>query len=399
MGERPRRATALVAIALGASVAACDREAPAPPISAASTAVASSTVVVAASASAAAPEPRARESVTLIAGGDVSFGRLVGRMLIERPDIDFFASLHPWLDGADLRFANLEGPISDQHGETQKPGQSLVFTGPPEAAKALARARFTVVSTANNHAWDYGEPALRETIALLDAAGVGHVGTGESREASRKPEIVAVDGFRVAVLAVTDIWNQGPLEKHAAEPLVARADPEALVSAVRALREGGEADAIVVSYHGGEEYRDTPIPRAATMLRAAIDAGADVVVGHHPHVIQGVEWYRGKPILYSLGNLLMRMNRDQPWTELGYLARLELRRGGAAKVWACPYRIYGVEVLPLAGERYREVYEKRFYDHLAAISAPFGGVAVGPPGADGCARIEAEQGSPRSATR
>jgi poly-gamma-glutamate synthesis protein (capsule biosynthesis protein) len=354
-------------------------------------------------ASAAAPEAPApppsaapsREQITLIAGGDVSFGRLVGRMLIEDPAHDFFAAIRPWLDAADVRFANLEGPISDQHGEVVKPGQPLVFTGPPEAAPALARAGFTVVSTANNHAWDYGEPALRETLARLDAAGVRHAGTGEDREASRKPAIVTIDGFRVAILAVTDIWNDGALARHPAEPMVARADLEELSAAVRALREGGGADAIVVSHHGGEEYRDTPLPRTVAMLRAAIDAGADAVLGHHPHVIQGVEWYRGKPIFYSLGNLLMRMHRDHKWTEMGFLARLEFRRGAAPRAWACPFRIFGVEVLPLAGDRDREAREKLFHDHLAAISASLGGVAAGTPGADGCAPLAAPETAAR----
>lgn len=336
----------------------------------------------------AAPPAPPRAALTLIAGGDVSFGRLVGRLLLEHPGTDFFAPLRPWMDAADVRFVNLEGPLSDQRGETQRPGQPLVFTGPPEAAAALARARFTVVSTANNHAWDYGEAALLETLARLDAASVLHAGTGADREASRRPALIDVGGFRLAVLAVTDIWNQGPLEKHPAEPLVARADAEALAAAVRALRQGGGVDAIVVSYHGGEEYTDAPIPRAAAMLRAAIDAGADAVVGHHPHVIQGVEWHAGRPILYSLGNLLMRMHRDHEWTGVGYLARLELRRGAAPRVWACPYRIHGVTLRPLVGEPARAVHERRFFDHVAAISAPLGGTVIGPPGADGCARLE-----------
>ncbi|APR88161.1 Putative enzyme of poly-gamma-glutamate biosynthesis (capsule formation) [Minicystis rosea] len=387
MARRLVRAGAVAAL-LASS--ACGREPPAPPAGATTEEAFVRANPAPSGSDSATPLSRpSRDAITLIAGGDVSFGRVVGQMLIEKPATDFFAALRPWLHAADVRFANLEGPISDQHGETQKPGQPLVFTGPPEAAAALARARFTVVSTANNHAWDYGEPALRETLALLDGAGVLHVGTGESREASRRPIVVDVEGFRLAVLAVTDIWNQGPLEKHAAEPLVARADPAELQGAVRALRERGEADAIVVSYHGGEEYRDTPIPRTIAMLRAAIDAGADAVVGHHPHVIQGVSWYRGRPILYSLGNLLMRMHRDHPWTELGYMARLALRRGAPPAVWACPYRIFGVEVLPLAGERHREVLERRFYDHLAAISVPIGGTAMAPPGEDGCARLEA----------
>ncbi len=335
-----------------------------------------------------APPAPTRDRLTLLAGGDVSFGRLVGQMLLQDPAHDFFAALHPWLSAADLRFANLEGPLSDQHGETVKPGQPLVFTGPPAGADALARAGFSLVSTANNHAWDYGEPALLATLALLDGAGVRHAGTGATRAASRQAEIVTVDGFRVAFLAVTDIWNDGPLARHPAEPFVARADEGELVHAVRALRESGAANAVVVSYHGGVEYTDAPLARATALHHAVIDAGATVVLGHHPHVVQGVEWYRGHPIFYSLGNLLMRMHRDHPWTELGYLARIELSRDGLPAAWACPFRTHGVDVLPLAGDA---AYERLFFDHLAAISRPLGGTAVGAPeataGERGCARL------------
>jgi poly-gamma-glutamate synthesis protein (capsule biosynthesis protein) len=268
-----------------------------------------------------------------------------------------------------------------------KVGQPLVFTGPPGGADALARAGFSLVSTANNHAWDYGEPALGSTLALLDGAGVRHVGTGLDRAASRRPEVLDVDGFRVAFLAVTDIWNDGPLSRHPADAFVARAEEADLAAAVRAVREAGTADAVVVSYHGGAEYLDEPLARTRAILHAAIDAGATVVLGHHPHVVQGVEWYRGRPILYSLGNLLMRMHRDHPWTELGYLARLDLRRDAPPIVEACPFRIHGVEVLPLAEGPRREVYERLFFDHLRAISKPLGSTAIEAPGADGCARL------------
>jgi poly-gamma-glutamate capsule biosynthesis protein CapA/YwtB (metallophosphatase superfamily) len=366
------------------ALAACGRS---DPVDRAASARATSTEAALPSPSSFPDAARPRDEITLLAGGDISFGRLVGQMILQDPAHDFFAHLHPWLDAADLRFANLEGPLSDQRGETVKPGQPLVFTGPPGGADALARAGFSIVSTANNHAWDYGEPALRETLALLDRAGVRHVGTGTSREASRRAEVIETGGFRVAFLAVTDVWNDGPLARHPADAFVGRADPGELVAAVRALREEGRADAILVSCHGGEEYRDDPLPRLRALFHAAIDAGATAVLGHHPHVVEGVEWYRGRPILYSMGNLLMRMHRDHPWTGFGYLARLVLRRGEAPGLSVCPFRILGVEVIPLAEGADRAAQEPLFFDHLRSISRPLGGTAVGAPAADGCARL------------
>jgi poly-gamma-glutamate synthesis protein (capsule biosynthesis protein) len=338
------------------------------------------------------------DRVVLVAGGDISFGRLVGQMLLRDPALDFFAHLRPLLDSADLRFANLEGPLSEQKGETQKPGQPLVFTGPPGGADALARARFEIVSTANNHAWDYGKSALFETLAHLDRAGVRHAGTGADREASRRAEIVTVNGRRVAFFAVTDIWNQGALSRHPADEFVARA-AEDLADRVRAMREAREAELILVSYHGGEEYVDTPLSRTRELLHAAIAAGADAVLGHHPHVVQGIEWYEGRPIFYSLGNLLMRMHRDHRWTEFGYLARTTFAPGEALRVEACPFRTYGVEVLPFAGDPQRAAYERMFFDHLASISVKLGGIAIDPPGADGCARVSQRSAAAASASR
>src|SRR5262249_22820465 len=110
----------------------------------------------------------------------------------------------------------------------------------------------------------------------------------------------------------------------------------------------------------------------------------------HPHVTQGVGWVKGRPILYSLGNLLMRMHRDHPWTEFGYMARIELTRGAPPVVYACPYRIFGITPLPLHADSQREAYERRFFDHLRRISLAVGGTAIGPVGDDGCAKLAPE---------
>ncbi|MFO0757912.1 MAG: CapA family protein [Byssovorax sp.] len=398
----PRRWRALLGIALGLLPIALalgegcrgDREpeTTSGPIESATAPIESASAPIG-SASAAPPAstaPARREQLVLLAGGDVSYARAAGKLLLDKPEATFFSRLEPWFSAADLRFANLEGPLSDQKGEVQSPTEPLVFTGPPGGADALKREGFDVVSTANNHAWDYGKKALLETLDNLDRVGVQHVGTGRDRTEAYRPLIVDKDGFRLAFLAVTDIWNQGLLHNHVGRDYVADADPDGLAAAVKAVRADPTVDAIAVSYHGGVEYTDAPIGRARQIHRMAIDAGADVVIGHHVHVIQGIEWYKGRPILYGLGNLLMRMNRDHPWTEMGFLARIVFHRGTTATLAACPYRIFGVEILPLATDPLREAYEKRFYDHLRAVSKYTGGTAIGPVDADGCAPITPE---------
>jgi poly-gamma-glutamate synthesis protein (capsule biosynthesis protein) len=264
-----------------------------------------------------------------------------------------------------------------------------VFTGPPEAAPARARARIDVVSLANNHAWDYGKAGLFETMDRLEAAGVRWVGAGKDVDAAYRPLVVDHDGFRLAFLAVTDIWNQGVLSKHPGREHVARADPDALAAAVRALRSDATIDAIAVSYHGGSEYIGMPLERTKTILRGAIDAGADIVIGHHPHVIQGVEWRRGRPILYSLGNFLMRMHSNHAWTGMAFLARIRLARGAPPSLAACPFRIHGVDAIPLSADGDRKAYERQFFDHLALVSKSVGGTRIDEPDDDGCAALSA----------
>ena len=335
-----------------------------------------------------APAPPRRDALTIIAGGDVSYGRVIGQMVLKDPKKELFAPLAPVLASGDLRFCNLESQLTDQKGETQSPGNKLVFCGPPEGAGSLALAGFDVVSTANNHAWDYGKKALFETMDHLDRAGVRYVGTGRDRASAYQPLVIDKDGFRLAMLAVTDIWNQGLLKNHPGADYVAGADRDGLAAAVRSLRADPSIDAIAVSYHGGCEYITEPITRTKEILRAAIDAGADVVIGHHPHVAQGVEWRGGRPILYSLGNLLMRMHSNHAWTGMSYLARIRLARGAPPALEACPYRIHGVDPLPFAGDPARAAYEAQFFGHLALISKAVGGTRIGPTGDDGCARLE-----------
>jgi poly-gamma-glutamate synthesis protein (capsule biosynthesis protein) len=340
------------------------------------------------------PAPNAaaapRDSLTLIAGGDVCLGKALGQELLRDPAYDPFAPAAALLASADVRFVNLEGQLSDQRGETQHPGNPLVFTGPPAGADALARAGITVVSVANNHMWDYGEGAFLETLRHLERAGVAYAGGGRTRRRAYTPVLIERDGFRVAVLAVTDIWNQGTLWEHPARERVAAADVEGLAATVRAARVKLHADAVVVSQHGGVEYLDWPPPHTRAFARASIDAGADAFLGHHPHVIQGVEVWRGRPIFYSLGNFVMTMSGEHPEAAIGMLARLRLRRGAPPEVEVCPVRSEGLGVVPLAADPQRVATEAAFTERLKRVStsARRAAPALGPFAADGCAPLQ-----------
>jgi len=330
--------------------------------------------------------------VTLIAGGDVSYGRLRGQRLLREPQRNDLSSLGSLLGSAALRFVNLESTISDQQGQTQAPNNKLVFTAPPIAAAALKRAQIDIVALANNHAWDYGKDALFETFAHLEGVQVPYVGAGRTRAEAYAPRLIRRDGITLAFLAVTASWNQ-ELDPHPGREHIADAQLDTLVDSVQQAKAMAGVDKVIVSYHGGYEYVDRPHPGTRELLGAAMAAGADVVIGHHPHVIQRIGFVEGRPILYSLGNLLMRMVTGRPWTEIGLLARLTFHRDAATSVEICPFRISGFDQIPLADDPNRSAQEAHFrvkLERLLRIGAlvdPDQAASLGAFGADGCAPV------------
>jgi hypothetical protein len=407
---RPDRRTQITA-ALVAALAGCDGAgAPPPPDTttaraggpAATTAAAAteaqpdSTGTAAPAASDSSPPKKpARDKVTVIAGGDVCLGRLIGQEILKNPAFNPFESTARLLGSAEIRFVNLESQLSDQKGETQSPTQKLVFTGPPGGAETLAIGKIDVVSAANNHMWDYGQSAFFQTLDNLERAGVKYAGAGRTRERAYAPEVVDAGGIRVAFLAYTDIWNQGSLKHHPAKDHVAEAGREAIEAGVQAARARADVDVVVVSYHGGEEYVGAPLQRAVDLHHAAIDAGADAVFGHHPHVTQGIEVHRGKPIFYSLGNYLMRTHREHASTEIGFLARVAFSKGAEPEAWICPFRIGGVvpRPVPLIEDKRADLYERIFRQRLREIQgAIVGPASIGPTGEDGCAKVGPHDG-------
>lgn len=275
-----------------------------------------------------------RPDLTILAVGDINLGRMVGRQILAGRVHEPFDDVRDVVSAADVAFANLESQLSDQKGRTEG-SSNLVFTGPPQGADALAGAGFDVVSTANNHAWDFGERAMRETIENLRRVGIAHAGTGVDLDAAYRPAIVERDGWKVAFVAVTTIFNT-KFDESPARAFVAWGDTARVAASIAAARAAG-ADLVFVSHHAGIEYSATPTPESVALARAWIDAGADGVIGHHPHVPQGVEWYRGRPIFYSLGNFLFKQH--DPWTDRAFAVRMTAREGS---------RGLDVEYLPVA---------------------------------------------------
>lgn len=335
--------------------------------------------------------PSEAGAVVIVAGGDVSFGREAGQRVVQSPSYSPFGAILPFFAGADLRFVNLESQLSEQQGETQSPRHRLIFTGPPGAARTLAEAGIQVVSTANNHAWDYGRSALFETLEHLRSAGIQSAGTGADLAQAYRPAVVRVKGLSIALFALTHVWNQGPIEKHAGRDHVAWASIAKLRKALATAR--AEHDVVLVSYHGGAEYQDAPSDLTRAFVKAAIDAGADAVIGHHPHVIQGIGWFSGRPVFYSLGNLVFGRRGEHPWTRYGMLARLRIGTGAARDFGICPYRIDDFEPVALAPEP-SDPERVRFLTHLRRASTAVGGIELGASDELGCVQV-----SPAGAAR
>lgn len=336
-------------------------------------------------------------SIVLAAGGDVNFGRECGQAILKDGAYDPFAGLGRAWGDADARFANLESQLSDQHGVTQSPEHRLIFTGPPGGAETLLRARVTLVSTANNHAWDYGKSALFETLANLERAQLAYAGTGRDRDAAYRPAVVRVKGRSIALFAVTQVWNQPPFETHPGKDFVAWADLAELRPRIAQARR--DYDFVLVSYHGGEEYISAPVDRTRAFVNAVMALGVDAVIGHHPHVPQGIGWVSERPVLYSLGNFVFAGHDDRPWTKQSFFARLTLQKGRAPLVDACAYALDGHRPRSL-DPSLDALAVRRFRQHLIDTSTSTGGANVAAPDELGCMRVTERRRaqSPRSSS-
>ena len=270
----------------------------------------------------AAPEGR---EYTLLFTGDVMLSRAVGLRMAAQKDWSLpFHLIADTLRSADLRYCNLECPVSDR-------GRNLhhlySFRADPRAIEGLKTTGFNVVSQANNHTYDWGPEALLDSLDRLRAAGIRPVGAGQNVLAAHYPLLVNVGGLRVAFLAYVDI---DPKEAAAAvdRPGVAWLDPAQTLADIRFARP--LADLVIVCPHWGAEYALKPTRDQVELAHQMIDAGADLIVGSHPHVVQPLENYHDHWIAYSLGNFVF--DQHNPATHRGLMLRVTVRDKQIAEV-------------------------------------------------------------------
>lgn len=280
--------------------------------------------------------PQVNEEVILTAVGDISYSRGVGRVIKKQNDIIYpFQKVRDYLKKADLVFGNLETPIT--------PGREIldfemVFRSDPGTGRALKQAGFSILSLANNHTLDFGVKGLEDTINFLESVGIKYVGAGKNKEEAYRPVYIEKKGIKFAFLAYSDS-KIVPAHYEASGDRAGTAFIGAnhIEKAIKEAKK--ESDFVIVSMHSGIEYAEGPNENQINFAHAVIDAGADLIIGHHPHVIQLLEKYKGKFIFYSLGNFVF----DQP-------QRQETKEGLTVKIYFTKEGINRISPLPVVME-------------------------------------------------
>jgi poly-gamma-glutamate capsule biosynthesis protein CapA/YwtB (metallophosphatase superfamily) len=292
-------------------------------------------------------------TVTLLFSGDVTlsdhFEEVIGQDY-QRP----FAAMKEYQQ-ADLAMVNLENPLT--RATLAMPGKQFNFKANPDAVKVLTTGGVDLVNLANNHTMDFEADGLKETLETLDAAGIQYMGAGKDLTEARRPKIIDVKGQRIAYLSY---WG----EEYGAEANKAGVNSikeERIAEDIKAIRD--QVDWVVVNFHWGQELADTPADWQVKLGHFTIDQGADVIVGHHPHVLQGAEVYKGRPIAYSLGNFIFGGNSRTDYDTAIMQVSLKDKQ---MKVEFLPVEVTGYQPKVAQGDRATAIL-----GNLAQLSAKF----------------------------
>ncbi|MBV9216552.1 MAG: CapA family protein [Acidobacteria bacterium] len=281
------------------------------------------------------PEDKTEHRATFIAVGDIMLSRGINAAIMSAGDPNVvFRNTGEEFAKSDFNFANLESPVS---GDDSRIGKGLVFNARKANIPPLLKNKFSIITVANNHSMDQGLKGLQFTRSYLDQIGIKHTGTGDNKDEAWKGEFVEINGIKIGFIGVSyaSVNDGGVLRND----YVARIeDTDYLQRSIADLRKQG-CDFVFVAVHAGIEYTRRPEPHQVTFAHAAIDAGADAVIGAHPHWIQTAEKYKDKYIFYSLGNFIF----DQPWpdTREGLTLKISLYKRGNEK------RIDSIELKPV----------------------------------------------------
>ena len=203
-----------------------------------------------------------------------------------------------FLSEPDITFANLEGPASDQGTDKHN---LYSFRMDPAVIPVLKQAGIDVVSFANNHVADWGRPAFEDTLTRLNNAGILACGAGMNKAQAEQPAIIQQNGYKVGFICFSDVGPDDFAATASSSGILLASDPD-FDSIIKNAK--SQVDDLVVSFHSGVEYQTTHTPRQEQIFKEAVDDGADIVVGAHPHVAEDIQTYKGITMMYSLGNFV-----------------------------------------------------------------------------------------------
>lgn len=271
-------------------------------------------------------------SVRFLATGDILLGGEV------KKEIDIYGFDHllsgvsAVLRGGELVLVNLEGPVATRGRPVKK---RFTFRMAPDALAALRNAGVTAVNLANNHTLDYGRVGLRDTLDNLKRYGIQFVGAGRNEKEASKPLVISKNGLKIGFLAYTVFPTYGVSYKPEQASVARTLHPSRVVRSIARLK--SKVDLLIVSFHWGWEFHSQPNDLQRRWAHRAVKAGADLILGHHPHVLQPSEYYHGKLIVYSLGNFVFYMT--DPETCISTIFECRLTKSGIKDVRFIPVQI------------------------------------------------------------
>ncbi len=288
-------------------------------------------------------------TATFLAVGDIMLSRNVAGTIKKTNDpLLPFRKMENIFSSVDFSFGNLESPLSGRNDFN--PSGSLVFNAPPAYTQGLKDYNFKIINLANNHALDQGTKGVDYTLKFLNNAGIQHVGMGMNLDEAWLPKTIEQNGIKICFVGASysSVNDSGKITNN----YVARIeDLDRLKSSILNLK--SSCDFIVATMHAGTEYTHKPNQAQIGFAHAAIDYGADVVIGAHPHWVQTIEKYNDKYIFYSLGNFIF----DQEWsqeTKEGLTLKIQVSKNQETKLQGpkVPAKIDSIELIPVIIENY-----------------------------------------------
>ncbi|MCK6074260.1 CapA family protein [Paenibacillus silvae] len=299
-----------------------------------------------------APDPA--NDVIIHFVGDIQFSGKVAELL-EKSGYNYpFAKLGSIFKDDDLTIGNLETPVT--HGGTSAEDKSFVYKSSPKALQAMAAAGFDAVNLANNHILDQGVEGLVDTLTYLEQYGIAHAGAGMNGTEAYEPAYFERKGMKIALLGFSRVVPVASWKADGNRAGVAEAyDSTRAVEAIKAARK--KADLVIVVAHWGEERVSTPNADQTRLAHDFVDAGADLIVGGHPHVLQGLENYKGKWIAYSTGNFIFtRSTTEETWKTAVFQASCS--RDAKCSMKVIPYEAALGQAVPMLDDANRLLLEQ-----------------------------------------